>query len=103
MDLINHRARFQAHKTGGLSDFWLFLPCRVRTRVVAEYGVGGGVGGGREWFPTSSSTRQCKESSSSKEDLLEDVCTDQVGPMSCQVGEGGSQGRKEGLNTVERS
>ena len=30
MDLINHRAWFQAHKTGGLSDFWLFLLCRVR-------------------------------------------------------------------------
>ena len=25
MDLINHRVWFQAHKTGGLSDFWLFL------------------------------------------------------------------------------
>ena len=48
MDLINHRAWFQAHKTGGLSDFWLFLPCRVRTRVVAEYGVGGGVAGPSE-------------------------------------------------------
>ena len=30
MDLINHRVWFQAHKTGGLSDFWLFLLCRVR-------------------------------------------------------------------------
>ena len=59
----------------------------------------GGVGGAA----TSSSTRQCKESRSSKEDLLEDVCMDQVGPTSCQVGKGGSKGRREGLNTVKRS
>lgn len=103
MDLINHHAQFQAQKTGGLSDFWLFLPCRVRIWVVAEWSVGEEVGGGREWFQTSSSTRHRKESRSSKEDLWEDVCMDQIGPTSCQVGEGGSKGRKEGLNTVKRS